>query len=39
VRDPVRETLHEAGVVDAVGAGAFHDRLTDGVRAFLGRDP
>jgi MFS superfamily sulfate permease-like transporter len=38
VRDPVRATLQRAGVVDAVGAAAFHDRLTDGVRAFLGED-
>lgn len=39
VRDPVRASLQMAGVVEAVGAAAFHDRLTDGVRAFLGRDP
>lgn len=37
VRDPIRADLQEAGVVDAVGAAAFHDRLTDGVDAFLGR--
>ena len=39
VRDPVRAGLAKAGVVDAVGAAAFYDRLTDGVRAFLGRAP
>jgi high affinity sulfate transporter 1 len=38
VRDPVRARLQRGGVVDAVGATSFHDRLTDGVRAFLGRD-
>jgi MFS superfamily sulfate permease-like transporter len=38
VRDPVRATLQRAGIVDAVGATAFHDRLTDGVRAFQRRD-
>jgi MFS superfamily sulfate permease-like transporter len=38
VRDPVRATLQKAGVVDAVGAGAFHDRLTGGVEAFLSRE-
>lgn len=37
VRDPVRASLLKAGVVDAVGAAAFYDRLTDGVGAFLGR--
>jgi SulP family sulfate permease len=36
VRDPVRAYLQKAGIVDAVGASAFHDRLTDGVRVFLG---
>jgi high affinity sulfate transporter 1 len=39
VRDPIRAKLQAAGVVEAVGAAAFHDRVTDGVRAFLGRDP
>jgi high affinity sulfate transporter 1 len=39
VRDPVRSSLKRAGVVEAVGPAAFHERLTDGVRAFLGRDP
>jgi high affinity sulfate transporter 1 len=34
VRDPIRAALARAGVVEAVGAGAFYDRLTDGVRAF-----
>jgi high affinity sulfate transporter 1 len=38
VRDPVRASLQRAGVVDAVGAAAFYDRLTDGVQAFLGRE-
>jgi sulfate permease, SulP family len=36
VRDPVRASLQRAGVVDAVGASSFYDRLTDGVSAFLG---
>jgi high affinity sulfate transporter 1 len=39
MRDPVRTSLQKAGIVEAVGAEAFHDRLTDGVRAFLGREP
>jgi sulfate permease, SulP family len=39
VRDPVRSWLEKAGIVAAVGAAAFHDRLTDGVRAFLGNPP
>jgi MFS superfamily sulfate permease-like transporter len=34
VRDPIRAALARAGVVEAVGAGAYYDRLTDGVRAF-----
>jgi high affinity sulfate transporter 1 len=38
VRDPLRASLQRGGVVDAVGAASFYDRLTDGVRAFLGRD-
>jgi high affinity sulfate transporter 1 len=38
VRDPVRDTLRRAGLVDVVGAGSFYERLTDGVRAFLGHD-
>lgn len=38
VRDPVRARLQRGGIVDAVGAPSFHDRLTDGVRAFLGGD-
>jgi high affinity sulfate transporter 1 len=38
LRDPVRATLQQAGVVDLVGAAAFYDRLTDGVQAFLSRD-
>jgi hypothetical protein len=37
VRDPVRASLQRAGVVDAVGAASFYDRLTDGVRAFQRR--
>jgi high affinity sulfate transporter 1 len=36
VRDPVRATMDKAGIVAAVGPEAFHDRLTDGVQAFLG---
>jgi high affinity sulfate transporter 1 len=36
VRDPVRARLQRCGIVNAVGAASFHDRLTDGVRAFLG---
>jgi high affinity sulfate transporter 1 len=36
VRDPIRDVLERAGIVEAVGTAAFHDRVTDGVRAFLG---
>ncbi|HKR88197.1 MAG TPA: SulP family inorganic anion transporter [Phenylobacterium sp.] len=39
VRDPVRATLQKAGIVEAVGPAAFHDRLTGAVSAFLGREP
>lgn len=39
VRDPVRATLQKGGIVEAVGAAAFHDRLTGGVSAFVGREP
>lgn len=35
-RDPVRAHFQGAHIVDAVGPASFHDRLTDGVRAFLG---
>jgi high affinity sulfate transporter 1 len=35
IHDRVRAGMQKAGIVDAVGAGAFHDRLTDGLRAFL----
>jgi high affinity sulfate transporter 1 len=38
VRDPVRAYLQKSGIVDAVGSAAFYDRLTNGVRAFLGGD-
>jgi MFS superfamily sulfate permease-like transporter len=38
VRDPLRARMQRAGVVDAVGAASFYDRLTEGVRAFLGHD-
>ncbi len=38
VRDPVRDSMQRAGIVDAAGATSFHDRLTDGVQAFLGRE-
>jgi len=38
MRDPVRASLQNAGVADAVGPGAFHERLTDGVRAYVGHD-
>ena len=34
VRDPIRVDMDKAGIVRAVGPAAFHDRLTDGVRAF-----
>jgi high affinity sulfate transporter 1 len=37
VRDPVREKLQHAGIVDAVGVAAFFDRLTDGARPFFGQ--
>ncbi|WP_029912745.1 SulP family inorganic anion transporter [Caulobacter sp. UNC358MFTsu5.1] len=36
VRDPIKDRLQRAGIVDAVGEGAFYDRLTDGVTAALG---
>jgi high affinity sulfate transporter 1 len=39
VRDPVRATLQRGGIVEAVGAASFHERLTEGVRAFLGEEP
>jgi high affinity sulfate transporter 1 len=35
VRDPVRADLQKSGIVEAVGPGAFHDRITDAVEAFL----
>jgi high affinity sulfate transporter 1 len=38
VRDPVLGMLKRGGVVEAVGAAAFYDRVTGGVRAFLGHD-
>ena len=34
LRDPVRETLARAGIVDALGPSAFHERLTEGVQRF-----
>ena len=37
LRDPVLATLERAGVVDLIGRSAFHERLTEGVRAFLDR--
>jgi MFS superfamily sulfate permease-like transporter len=37
VRDPLRARLQRGGI-DAIGATVFYDRLTDGVRAFLGGD-
>jgi high affinity sulfate transporter 1 len=39
MRDPVRATLAQAGLVEAVGAGAFYDRLTQGVLAFTDAPP
>jgi MFS superfamily sulfate permease-like transporter len=39
VRDPIRADMDKAGIVDAVGAAAFYDRLTDGVRAFERQAP
>ena len=39
VRDPVRAYMARAGIVEAVGPQAFHDRVTAGVRAFLEREP
>jgi high affinity sulfate transporter 1 len=38
VRDPIFDDLRRAGVVDACGARAFHDRVTEGVKAFEGAD-
>jgi high affinity sulfate transporter 1 len=37
VRDGVRERLRLAGIEDVVGAADFHDRVTDGVRAWQDR--
>jgi high affinity sulfate transporter 1 len=34
VRDPIRARLDRSGIVAAVGPAAFHDRITDGVKAF-----
>jgi high affinity sulfate transporter 1 len=34
VRDPVRERMRFWGIETAVGAGNFHERVTDGVRAW-----
>jgi sulfate permease, SulP family len=34
VRDPVRERMRLGGVVAAVGAENFHERVTDGLRAW-----
>jgi MFS superfamily sulfate permease-like transporter len=36
VRDPVRERMRLEGVEAAVGPESFHDRVTDGVRAWQG---
>ena len=37
VRDPVRDVMQRAGVVAAIGAERYYDRITDGVRAFSKR--
>jgi MFS superfamily sulfate permease-like transporter len=37
VRDQVRERMQLAGVEAAVGAENFHERVTDGVRAWQAR--
>ncbi|HEX2890249.1 sodium-independent anion transporter, partial [Vineibacter terrae] len=34
VRDEVRERMRLAGIEAAVGADAFHERVTDGIRAW-----
>src|SRR5215475_11083968 len=34
VRDPVRDDMRRAGIEDVVGASAFYERTTDGVRAW-----
>jgi anti-anti-sigma regulatory factor len=34
VRDSVRERMRVAGIEAAIGSGNFHDRITDGVRAY-----
>jgi MFS superfamily sulfate permease-like transporter len=34
VRDPVRERMRSAGIEAVVGAANFHERVTDGVRAW-----
>ena len=34
VRDPVRDRLRLGGIEDAVGSASFHERVTDGVRAW-----
>lgn len=37
LRDPERERLRRAGLEPLLGAGCFHERITDGVQAFLHR--
>lgn len=37
MRDPVLRTLERAGITEAAGKSYFHERLTEGVRAFLDR--
>jgi anti-anti-sigma regulatory factor len=42
VRDPVRERMRLAGIEAVVGSANFHERVTDGVRAWEqqeSRDP
>ena len=34
VRDPVRDRMRLCGIEDAVGSASFHERVTDGVRAW-----
>jgi len=39
VRDRVRENLRRGGVETAVGPGSFHERITDGLRAWQAANP
>ena len=38
VRDEVRERMRQAGIEAVVGSANFHERVTDGVRAWQQRE-